>query len=65
MELMRYERLRLATFLFYEKEWNTDLAIHAIDLVKQGYFFLDEKSIECVYCKGQVSDWKALMGKCQ
>ena len=58
-KLMRYERLRLITYLLYGHKWPKMDTISPAELAKAGFFYFHDDSVQCAFCRGVIRDWNA------
>lgn len=56
--LMKYERLRLITFILSGHQWPKTSIVSSTQLAKAGFFYLRDDSVQCAFCKGIVSNWE-------
>lgn len=57
-KMMKYERLRLITYLLYGHQWPKMEVISPTELAKAGFFYMNEDAVKCAFCRGVVSNWQ-------
>lgn len=55
---MRYERLRLASFLGIGRAWPLMKVISPVALAKNGFYYLSGDFVQCAFCLVILSDWE-------
>lgn len=57
-ELMKYERLRIVTYILYDHQWPKMDIISPASLAKAGFFYYKNDSVCCAFCRGKVRNWE-------
>ena len=57
-KLMRYERLRLITYILYNHKWPKEDVISPSELAKAGFFYIHDDAVQCTFCHGIVRGWE-------
>lgn len=57
--LMRFERLRLITYILYGHKWPKIDQISPSLLAKAGFFYVENDSVQCAFCRGIIQHWNA------
>lgn len=58
-KMMKYERLRLITYLLYGHQWPKMDLISPSELAKAGFFYLHDDAVQCAFCRGVIGQWNA------
>lgn len=57
-KLMRFERLRMVTYILYDHQWPKMDIISPASLAKAGFFYYKDDSVCCAFCRGKVRNWE-------
>lgn len=56
--LMKFERLRLISYILYRHKWPKMDEISPSSLAKAGFFYVEDDSVQCAFCRGIIKNWK-------
>ncbi|OTF76676.1 baculoviral IAP repeat-containing protein 3-like protein [Euroglyphus maynei] len=57
-KLMRFERLRMVTYILYDHQWPKMDIISPASLARAGFFYYKNDTVCCAFCRGKVRNWE-------